>query len=168
MDRWAHLAHLDPLAQWEHQVGLLKPCSDQKLLTIRIIMFSLSLKLELCTKSHFVMFWACGGFKTRMLHTFCMKQISTQRWRDLVVCVFLCVCISALKCVHLSTAGWFLSADLGVFSCSPFSWSHDHHLHNFFFCFLRFDYHWYRIPWFQWTKGRLRSSRIRYSRCARR
>lgn len=59
-------------------------------------MFSLSLKctkseLELCTKSHFVMYWACGGFKTRVLHTFCMKQISTQRSRDLVVCVSVCV-----------------------------------------------------------------------------
>lgn len=40
------------------------------------------------------MFRACGGFKTRMFHTFYVKQMSTQRWRDL--CVFLCVCISSV------------------------------------------------------------------------
>lgn len=84
------------------------------------------------------------GFKTSMLHTFYMKQMSTQLLRVWLYFVSVSVCVSALECVHSGTTGQYLSLDLGKFSFSLFSWSHDHHLHNFYFflcCSLYTKFH---------------------------
>lgn len=32
LDHWAHLVHLDPLAQWDHRVRHLKPYSNGKVI----------------------------------------------------------------------------------------------------------------------------------------